>query len=451
MSMSADNQQAPSRRRIWLRGEGAIACFAVGAALLLLAAMGGSVWWSLRAQGRSLQVKHDEQVAAEGQLLAQGVESMLGAGELSAARSLIISTAHELHLSTCRLVLPDGGVLADVEPRHITARVLPASWPQSSANPPPAAENDAESAFLHTYPISLPGHGSIQLEIAGGSINAIPSASDLSTGVGAVGVVTLVVLLWMFRRLRVQLAPVSAVRNARRAAAAGDESSERLRIDPALGAEAVAWNRLLGGVRQQKAQAAVGAAFERRTDRRSGGGELDAAFDVMSSGLVVVDGRLRVKFANGAASVYLKTPRDQMVGREVKEILSDPKVASAVEAVASGATHGLMTVEIAQAGESGNAVLRFSVRPVRKSDGAAAMIIIEDLTQQRVAEAARNSFVAQVAHELRHAPHQHSPLSGNGSGGRRPAGSRHDRDHAERDQSGVATPRADRGGNAFRQ
>jgi signal transduction histidine kinase len=45
--------------------------------------------------------------------------------------------------------------------------------------------------------------------------------------------------------------------------------------------------------------------------------------------------------------------------------------------------------------------LRFAVRPVRKEDTASAMLIIEDVTQQRVAEQARNSFIAQVTHELR--------------------------------------------------
>jgi signal transduction histidine kinase len=46
-------------------------------------------------------------------------------------------------------------------------------------------------------------------------------------------------------------------------------------------------------------------------------------------------------------------------------------------------------------------VLRFSVRPVRKEDTASAMLVIEDITQQRIAEQARNSFIAQVTHELR--------------------------------------------------
>jgi signal transduction histidine kinase len=53
-----------------------------------------------------------------------------------------------------------------------------------------------------------------------------------------------------------------------------------------------------------------------------------------------------------------------------------------------------------QAG-GGGSVLRVTVRPLRKEDSAVALVVIEDVTQQRVADEARNSFVAQATHELR--------------------------------------------------
>jgi signal transduction histidine kinase len=46
-------------------------------------------------------------------------------------------------------------------------------------------------------------------------------------------------------------------------------------------------------------------------------------------------------------------------------------------------------------------VLRVNVRPMRREDAAAALVTIEDVTQQRMADASRNSFVAQATHELR--------------------------------------------------
>ena len=46
-------------------------------------------------------------------------------------------------------------------------------------------------------------------------------------------------------------------------------------------------------------------------------------------------------------------------------------------------------------------MLRCTVRLLRREEGGQAMVMIEDVTQQRVADEARNSFVAQVTHELR--------------------------------------------------
>ncbi|MBZ0171977.1 MAG: HAMP domain-containing histidine kinase, partial [Phycisphaerales bacterium] len=46
-------------------------------------------------------------------------------------------------------------------------------------------------------------------------------------------------------------------------------------------------------------------------------------------------------------------------------------------------------------------VFRVTVRALRKDDDATVLIIIEDVTQTRLADEARNGFVAQATHELR--------------------------------------------------
>jgi PAS domain S-box-containing protein len=120
----------------------------------------------------------------------------------------------------------------------------------------------------------------------------------------------------------------------------------------------------------------------------------------MSHGLLLIDARGRVRFANGAATVYLGTERQGAIGREVAEIIPERAVIDAVREVGEGAAQGPKTVEVRRGGEAA-AVLRFVIRRMRKSDVAAVMIVVEDVTQQRVADEARNNFVAQVAHELR--------------------------------------------------
>jgi PAS domain S-box-containing protein len=121
----------------------------------------------------------------------------------------------------------------------------------------------------------------------------------------------------------------------------------------------------------------------------------------MTDGLLLVDSRLRIKFANGAAAVYLRAKREQLLGQNSTEVLNDEKLSQAVQSVATSSSQRSITVEVERKEEGGSGVLRFTVRQVRKGDSAAAMIVIEDVTQQRIADTARNNFVAQVAHELR--------------------------------------------------
>jgi signal transduction histidine kinase len=46
-------------------------------------------------------------------------------------------------------------------------------------------------------------------------------------------------------------------------------------------------------------------------------------------------------------------------------------------------------------------VLKYTICPIRREGSRLGLIAIEDITQQRVAEAAMNSFLAKAAHELR--------------------------------------------------
>jgi signal transduction histidine kinase len=146
---------------------------------------------------------------------------------------------------------------------------------------------------------------------------------------------------------------------------------------------------------------AVSRARAAIADRRVNKGDLDAAFDAMSQGLILINDKMQAKFVNGAAAVFLQTRRDDMVGTDVRRFIKDQAVLQAIEGVAAGTVRRRATLEITREGKDGNGVLKVSVRPVRREDTAAAMVIIEDITQQRVADEARNAFVAQATHELR--------------------------------------------------
>jgi signal transduction histidine kinase len=108
-----------------------------------------------------------------------------------------------------------------------------------------------------------------------------------------------------------------------------------------------------------------------------------------------------VKHINGAAASFLRTKRDIAIGTDVRTLIEQRDVLESLESIVTGGVRRKVTLEVQREGEQGTGVLRFSIRPVRREDSAAAMISIDDITQQKVAEESRNAFVAHATHELR--------------------------------------------------
>ena len=234
----------------------------------------------------------------------------------------------------------------------------------------------------------------------GESPGILPQQLQVRIGVGLAAGVPLAVLVggWLFLRQRMRA--FGAIRSALRSAAEGQPTSPALSVDPRLGAEAGGWNRVINENDSLRKELALDRARETQRSRR--GGNWANAFNAMSQGLILVDERRRIVFSNGAAAMFLKTSRDEIVGKDVVTLVEDEQ---AREALTGALTEGkLSRVSVVAEHETeggGFVALRFTSRPVRKEDNAAAVLLIEDITQQRVADRARNSFVAHATHELR--------------------------------------------------
>jgi PAS domain S-box-containing protein len=369
----------------------------LAALVVLVASIGATSWWAARSEHEAFESARTQQIRTLAPVLGRSAEQMLAAGDLSALRTALIGVARDWRLSTCRIVLGEGQVIADADPKKINVLTLPQRWVASA----PGAEALVQGSWSYAVPVA--GHGVARLELAAAP-QAMAAPWESQAGMGLIGAATLALLLLIYRRAQAGLRPLAVVREALLAVAAGEQEPERLAVDARLGPEAQGWNRLLAETKRLRQQARGDAAAEalapQQQQRQAGSGELDAAFDVMSHGLLLIDARGRVRFANGAATVYLGTERQGAIGREVAEIIPERAVIDAVREVGEGAAQGPKTVEVRRGGEAA-AVLRFVIRRMRKSDVAAVMIVVEDVTQQRVADEARNNFVAQVAHELR--------------------------------------------------
>ncbi len=119
--------------------------------------------------------------------------------------------------------------------------------------------------------------------------------------------------------------------------------------------------------------------------------------------MVVLDGTGRIRFANGAASVLLGAKKADLPGRLLIERLADERVRSMVAGAygEGGSQRRRSAVEVTSGAGEDASVLRYSLFRPTGDVSSGGLLMIDDLTQQRVADRARDSFVAQATHELR--------------------------------------------------
>ena len=302
-------------------------------------------------------------------------------------------------------MLADGRVIASAEPWQITAQKLPDAWPDTRAasGDPEQSTAPADGSLAMTFPVSVRGRGEAELELVAPPAGAAAARWATGAGVGAIGVAALVAFLLTYRTMRARVRAAAAIREALHALEGGETSATSLCVAEQLGGEARMWNNLMAERERLRKQGMAERTRETLGTRDHARGDLSAACDAMSHGLVLVDDKSRVSYANGAAAVFLRAKREELVGGEIARFLQVGPVLDSVREVVAG-TGGrrryVHDVERADEGEGGG-VLRFNIRPVRRDDAASAMLTIEDITQQKVAEQARHAFVAQATHELR--------------------------------------------------
>lgn len=388
-----------SRHRLLLRGESAVASIGIALAALLLAAMAASSFWIHTNQRAASELGRAEQAQTACALLAQASERLLAQNDLTAARTLLSQTARDYRFSQCEIVLPDGRVLAAMEPAKITQKQMPREWPEGSASDRPAA---VSNGVVHVdCAMDVPGRGRATVQIAAPVAKAAWTDWQTQAGVGAIGAVALFVLLLIYRRMRARLQALGAIREALLLAGDGGAAAGALSLSADLGPEAAAWNHVVADIDKLRKHSIAQKAREALGRRQDASNDLESACDALPQGLLLIDDNSRIKYANGAAAVFLRGKREELIGADVGKFVQIPGVLDAIREVAGGSARRRCTQDIERQQDGAQGVFRFSVRPVRRDDSASAMLTIEDITQQKVAEEARHSFVAQATHELR--------------------------------------------------
>lgn len=292
----------------------------------------------------------------------------------------------------CRVVLAGVGVIASTDPAEISVMELPERWD--------GAVPDAVSGVVRVG-FEVPGRGKGSVEVR--PVAARASVESMVTRAGGVALVAAVAVSFVFVRARKGLSALSAVGSALDRAASGERRAPVLRVADDFGPLGDAWNAMLDERDDLDRRLTEQVIVE-----RSGVGSVDAvgvsaACDGLAHGLVVFDPDERVVYANGAAGVLLGRARDGLIGSTAEALFDAPEVRAVVSEAAGGRVLARRTVEMSRGepGKDPDAELRLTVRSAGTGADVHAAVMIEDITQQRLADRSRNAFVAQATHELR--------------------------------------------------
>jgi PAS domain S-box-containing protein len=391
-----------------VHGESVIASVGISLAAILLGLMACLAWWTVRSERHVSENARVEQLNAVGYLLSQSAEVMLAQDDkaaVSAVRRLVSEAGSRYDLTRCRIVLSDGTVIASSDPTQITVQKLPRTWTRTRLLDDALEATSRPGVVSTPYHMVIQGRGEADLEITAPVSGSFRPGWEAQTGVGAFGAVAMLALLVVYRQMRSRVRALGAIREALLAIESGETAASILQISTDLGVEAKAWNEVIAAQEKLRKQHVAERAKEALGQRGEPRGDLIAACDAMSHGLILVDEKNTVSYANGAAAVFLQTRKEDLLGSDVAKYLHVDNVLKAIKDVAGGSVRRRTVMDIERRDESryagGAGVLRFSVRPVRRDDSASAMVTIEDITQQKVAEESRHAFVAHTTHELR--------------------------------------------------
>jgi len=378
-----------------LRGISTVTFVGVTASVLFLATMGCSVWWAFRARRAFSQSANTQRIRSIAESLVQTSEALLVADEVSTLRRIIAESRMDNNFESLRIVLPDGNIIAAGDPSAISLPKLPPRW---SGTVGEYRESSSAGLISLAWPLDVPNRGRAMLELRAGVLGSVEADLVAQSGLGMIVAFALAGLLLIHRSARIRLRAIGAVQEALLAVERGSNRAEVLRVSDNLGPEATAWNKLLTEKEQLKNQIVLEQAKDSLQSRSAETRDLGTVCDALPQGLILVDRDNRPRYANGAAAALLQTRREEILNSDLSDLVKDQGVLDGVRVAITQRKR--TAVEIEQEG-AGAGVLRFLIRPARRGDAGAAMIIIEDITQKRVAEESRGVFLAQATHELR--------------------------------------------------
>lgn len=369
-----------------------------GVALLIVLTVLLTAGWTAHLGGRELARDRERTALGIGEMLAASTDVLLRSDDVSAVRRQMIDVRATGLVSACRVHLSGLGVLAASDPAEIGVMSVPEAWSNAAADTANIGLNGAPTVVV---PFVVPGRGAGFVEIA-----FEPARADLASVLAQAGVVSLlgVAVLWLvFVRLRQRIVTLASVGAALREVGRGERRASVLRLGEGFGPIGQAWNELLDERDDQDKRIAEHAVTTAQAQAPGEIGGMVAVCDTLTHGLVIIAPDRGVLYVNGAAGVLLGRPRQDLAEATSDGVFADDSVRAIIDEcfASKGPVRRSVEVSRGEPGRDPDAELRLTVRSSESGGERFAGVLIEDITQQRVADRSRNSFVAQATHELR--------------------------------------------------
>ncbi len=365
---------------------------------VFLVSIGTFVWYDITFKSELKKQSVIQNIRSVSGILAETTQAMLAANEVSVVRRVVMEMSVQHNLDSCRVILPSGEVLADSRPTNINIMDLPESWAGDMGTYDERADGNF---FAVRSPLHVPGRGEASLEITA-RVDKLPLSYSEPLPVNmAIAGVALAAILLVHRHSRFSLKAITAIRETLLEDRKGEVDISSLQIDPELGEEAVAWNQLLKEQEEQEILSTLEKIREALPNESGNCASLGAVCDALPHGIILLGQNMQVEYANGAAAVLLKTQRSELKGSEISNFIVDEQLNNMMRATVNGSATRRAMMELSRDGSKTLGVLRFTVCPVDHTSQARAAVVVEDISQQKVAEEARNSFLAHATHELR--------------------------------------------------
>lgn len=363
-------------------------------AVLIVCAVLVTAWWSTRIAAEQTAAERYRTASGVAEIVAARTDLLLRDDDLGAVRRQMIDVHATGLVSSCRVLVAGVGVIASSDPQQIESMVLPETW-QSVTDDAASGEGSARVVF------DVPGRGQGVVEVGYESVR--PAYAATMVRAGGVALLAVCVMWFAFRWIRDGLATVASVGGALAEVSKGERRASVLRLGDELGPVAEAWNTLL---EERDMQDRAIAQHQVLVAEMEAPGEVSGVVsvcDTLTHGLVIIGPDQRLVYVNGAAAVLLGRHREEMAGAVCADVFEDQAVRSAILACFESKTpvRQMLAVTRGEPGKEPDAELRVAVRSSESGNERFAGLMIEDVTQQRLADRSRNSFVAQATHELR--------------------------------------------------